>query len=269
MKREAPPIVTIGLFDVDYEFNTIYVEDEGYWTGDYIQIRDTSGEPYNINYSNPLGKYYCHRDKLDRISLYVNRSHAMRGLKANRILLRDTVFTNFTITSLVAESWFVQGELVEWTLELNAADLDTTSIGDKFGESVKALVTGGGTMDFLVERYDRTSHDPTDLMKLLLLTTQGSKAQADFYMYEDRAGGEDYIPGDLYYTTELLITNVAINTRAAELIAGSISFVTIGEIDLIIDPEQNVLPSVDEYYSEMTVQLFEWRWPVYIDWWGI
>jgi hypothetical protein len=45
-------------------------------------------------------------------------------------------------------------------------------------------------------------------------------------------GGATLLPGDLFYETELLVTSVAVNTRATDIIAGSLNFVTVGEIAL-------------------------------------
>jgi hypothetical protein len=132
-------------------------------------------------------------------------------------------------------AWTVQCWLREWSLNLSAPEVDTTAVGDKFGESVKSIVTGGGTMDFLVERADHglDTADSTQLMQLLLLTEKGSKAAAEFWMIPDRAEAcGELLPGSLYYETHLLVTSTAINTRVADVIAGSLNFVTVGEIAL-------------------------------------
>ena len=131
--------------------------------------------------------------------------------------------------------WTIQCWLREWSLNLNAPEVDTTAVGDKFGESVKSIVTGGGTMDFLVERADHGADtaDSTTLMQLLLMTEKGSKAAAEFWMIQDRTDTcDDPLPGSLYYETHLLVTTTAINTRVSDVIAGSLNFVTVGEIAL-------------------------------------
>jgi hypothetical protein len=38
--------------------------------------------------------------------------------------------------------------------------------------------------------------------------------------------------GDLYYKCELLVTQIAVNTRATDVIAGTAQFVTTGVIEL-------------------------------------
>jgi len=129
--------------------------------------------------------------------------------------------------------WRVQCELSQWTLNLSAPEVDTTSIGERFGEAVKSIVSGGGTMDFTVERETYTDNeDPTILMRLLLLTEKGCRTDAQFWMIDNRTATGDLLPGDLFYDTEILVTSVAINTRAGDIIAGSMNFVTVGEIAL-------------------------------------
>lgn len=132
--------------------------------------------------------------------------------------------------------WIIQGLVEEWSLELDAAGINTTSVGDKFGETVKSIVSGGGSFDFYVDRQSNAdSYDTTSLMQLLLLTEKGCKAQAEFYMIfnrEESVERPELLPGDLFYECEILITANAINTRADALIVGTANFVTTGPIQL-------------------------------------
>jgi hypothetical protein len=131
--------------------------------------------------------------------------------------------------------WIVQAGLREWSLNMQSSEIDTTAVGEKFGDAVKSIVTGGGTMDFLVDRQDtgNLEQDSTALLQLLLLTEKGCKAAAQFWMIQDAVESANrLLPGDLYYETELLVTGVAVNTRAEDVIAGSLNFVTVGGIAL-------------------------------------
>lgn len=124
----------------------------------------------------------------------------------------------------------------EWTLNLDAPSVDTTCIAQKFGEAVKSVVSGGGSIDFMVDRVTHGSDttDPTGLLQLLMLTEKGSKAEAEFWMIQNRPDGscEGYIAGDLYYKADILVTNIALNVRLDDVIAGSAQFVTTGPIAL-------------------------------------
>ena len=40
----------------------------------------------------------------------------------------------------------------EYSLTLDAPSIDTTIVGEKFGEAVKSLVSGGGSFEFFIDR---------------------------------------------------------------------------------------------------------------------
>jgi hypothetical protein len=134
--------------------------------------------------------------------------------------------------------WTVQGDLSEWSLSLTSQEVDTTALGERYGESIKALITGGGTLDFIVTRRSGTDRsgaprpDSTQLMRLLLMAERGCTADAQFWMIDDQPDVGELLPGDLFYDTRMMITSMAINTRATDYIAGSVNFVTVGQIDL-------------------------------------
>lgn len=176
---------------------------------------------------------FIYRDQLDRISFYTSRSGGLNGSPSKRIPLYPVDFGEIAITP-VGQPWLTQADLRGWSLNLTAGEVDTTSVGDKFGEAVKSIVNGGGSFDFLVDRREfADENNSTGLMQLLLLTQKGCKSEAEFWMI---ANGEDQdgslLPGDLYYKTEILITSSAVNVRPDEVIAGSANFVTVGEIAL-------------------------------------
>ena len=138
--------------------------------------------------------------------------------------------------------WSVLCEVREWSLELDAPSVDTTGVGEKFGEAVKSLVTGGGSADFFIDRqcYEDGTDNGLYMMRLLLMTQMnGCKAKAKFFMVDRSRSSEDCtpacggdLPGSLWYETEILVTRNAVNLRPTELVAGTANFVTTGEIRL-------------------------------------
>ena len=137
-----------------------------------------------------------------------------------------------------APYWQVLCDIREWTLELDAPAVDTTTVAEKFGNAVKSLVNGGGSTEFFIDRVCReeTQGDGLDLMKLLLMTEKGCSAEAQFWLI-DRAGCgiecDGLIRGDLYYEADILVTQTAVNLRPTEMVAGTAQFVTTGEIRLV------------------------------------
>jgi hypothetical protein len=135
--------------------------------------------------------------------------------------------------------WRFIAEMEDWELELNATEIDTTGLGQRFGESTRAMVTGGGSINFFINRFE--NHDETDftfVARLLTLLDKGCKAEATFTLTRAATQG-NYQPGfrrlpqtSSSYKAELLFTRNAINTRADDLIRGSARFVTVGRIKL-------------------------------------
>lgn len=138
--------------------------------------------------------------------------------------------------------WTVLCEIREWALELDAPSVDTTGVGEKFGEAVKSLVTGGGSADFFIDRtcYDDGKDNGMYLMQLLFMTQMdGCKAQARFYLMSESFDAENCgpgcggtLPGSLWYEADILVTRNAINLRPTEMVAGTATFITTGEIRL-------------------------------------
>ena len=146
--------------------------------------------------------------------------------------------------------WTILCDIKEWSLDLDAPSVDTTGVGEKFGEAVKSLVTGGGSADFFIDRkcYEDGKDNGLYLMQLLLMTQMdGCKAKAKFFMVNRTGPGDNCepncskeLPGSLWYETDILVTRNAVNLRPTELVAGTANFVTTGDIKLkqgkVLDP---------------------------------
>lgn len=139
----------------------------------------------------------------------------------------------------IAPYWQQLCDIAQWSLELNAPSVETTSVSEKFGNAVKSLVTGGGSAEFLIDRkcYDNEKDNGLALMQLLLMTEKGCNATAQFWLI-DREGDSGVncgsIEGSLYYQADILVTASAVNLRPTEIVAGTVQFVTTEEIKLLV-----------------------------------
>ena len=63
----------------------------------------------------------------------------------------------------------------EYSLTLDAPSIDTTIVGEKFGEAVKSLVSGGGSFEFFIDRtcLGDDTEDASWMMMNLLFNTEG------------------------------------------------------------------------------------------------
>lgn len=135
-------------------------------------------------------------------------------------------------------AWQIIAGLREYSLELKGDSIDTTSVSEKFGTAVKSLVSGGGSLEFFIDRTcgDDTTDNSLMIMQLLLMTERGCEADAEFWLTNEPvncgAVCDGQIGGGLYYKAKILITSTAINLRPTELVAGTANFVTTEEIRL-------------------------------------
>jgi len=137
--------------------------------------------------------------------------------------------------SVVCENrdWELQCDLEEWVMSIDASNLDTTAIGETFGENVKSLVRGAGSLQFLAEHSSvNGEQDGLALLRLVLLTQNQCNTKARFYLYKNRSAPAPRIEGSVYYECDILLTNTRLNTRATEIIAGTADFVATSEIKL-------------------------------------
>lgn len=129
--------------------------------------------------------------------------------------------------------WLVQCELTQWALDVDAANLDMTAIGEAFGEQSKAIARGAGSLQFLIDNKFRDGEQTSlSLLRIVLITQRNTKASAKFYLYKDRTPIAPQVGNTAYYSCDLLLTNSKINVRAGELIEGSTDFVVTGEVGL-------------------------------------
>jgi len=137
----------------------------------------------------------------------------------------------------VNRTWSVQCDLQGWVMSIDASNLDTTAIGETFGESVKSLVRGAGSLEFFAEHSNSNEEqDGLALLRLVLLTQNQCNTKGRFYLYKDRNDPTAKIDGSVYYECDILLTNTRLNTRAAEAITGTADFVATSEIRLKVAP---------------------------------
>lgn len=345
LQRELPGETTLAKPEINYLKNTVYIAEEGFWTGDQINISAVDGIPILDKKTNqsgcpggagfyfggryalsparatsatrarfyrdedsvffydirkPVGSatFYIYRNQLDEITLYDELASALNNntvysrkfgnvdsgpLVINTI--ENTAYSNSSIKCAgkigvynysdiiwvesglslceyaplytepiagilpyensdvqprgdIAPKWNFVSTLMDWTLNLKAAEVDTTVVGERYGTSIKSLVTGGGNLNFILDLTKKLqSYNSEVLMRLTLLLDKGCKAKAQFWLIPDHLTEDGNIPAisknpGLYYETEVLFVSTALNLRSSEMIVGTTDFVSTGEINL-------------------------------------
>lgn len=182
--------------------------------------------------------YWIHIDEMDRVSFHGGYSDALS--RQNPVPIQNVKFSDITMEAAKSETdflsqWRFVCNLRSWTFETDAAAVDATPVGTKFGEAVKSLVTGGGTLDFMVDRRDQ-GWNALSTMRLALLTQKGSKGYAEFFLTQDDSDECGLNGMAIYYAADVLLTSCSLSVRIEEALAGSAAFSTTGAIRLRVAP---------------------------------
>jgi hypothetical protein len=88
--------------------------------------------------------------------------------------------------------WAFVAECTQWALQTDPTVLDSTAIGEDFGDSVKDHVKGSGSFNCYVPVSPGTSRDfdAKSFIRLMLMTETGSKAKARFRVQDESNGCE-------------------------------------------------------------------------------
>lgn len=248
----------VGKWNVGASRAHITSDNDPFWSGD-------DDAPF---WDQPDGELvqqrtlFLHVDILGRLSFYETVGAALRGSMDDRLSLLRVAWRDMLIQphgiggyttgevghedihdlppyesvsaggSLTLPEWSFMCNIEQWSLETDSRAVDVSAVGQKFGESTKDIVSGSGTIDYLVDRL-ANEIDTTALMRLVLMVDRGCKSNAKFYMLRERETDSDkLLDGSLYYETDVLVVTNAISTRASDVIAGSATFVTTGDIRL-------------------------------------
>lgn len=173
------------------------------------------------------------RDVVGNLSLYASRIDALNGYLNTRLKIQAFDWGALTLTQVDTGEWELVGNVTAWNMETDSPAVDTTAVGKKFGESVKALITASGSLDFFIDRTDQ-DWDAVRLLNLSLMLNKGAVVRAQLFLISesDSLGCGTQLPGSLFYDLDLLPVNCAVQVNAAELARGSMRFVSTGEVRL-------------------------------------
>lgn len=138
-----------------------------------------------------------------------------------------------TAADVAQRGWLIQCDLTSWVFEMDAAQLDSDAIGQAFGESAKGMIRGAGSFNGEVDhRWIAGEQSGLGMLRLMMLTAQGSKARARFQLLDHRTASAPLVRERVFYETDILIGRTSVNTEATNVIQLSAQFVATGKIRL-------------------------------------
>ena len=141
-----------------------------------------------------------------------------------------------TAADVEERGWLVQCDLTGWVFEMNADQLDQAAIGQAFGESAKGMLRGAGSFNGEID-HSRISSEQSGLgiVRLMMLTGQGSKARARFQMVDQRSASLPLVRERVFYETDILLGQTNVDTKPTDVILFTAQFIATGNIRLIAE----------------------------------
>lgn len=128
--------------------------------------------------------------------------------------------------------WSILVGCREWTLQTDPTVLDTTAIGEDFGDSVKDVIKGSGSFNGFINANNRNAgqFDARGFIRLMLMTETGSRARARFRVQDQRSAGcqsEDAV----WIEADILLGPGEISASVDDAVKYSSQFVVVRDKD--------------------------------------
>jgi hypothetical protein len=156
------------------------------------------------------------------------------GEQSARLLAPVPQVLDETAADAEERGWLVQCDLTEWVFEMDATQLDQDAIGQAFGEYAKGMLRGAGSFNGEVAHARITGEQSgLGMLRLMMLTEQGSKARARFQLMDQRTATAPLVKEKVYYETDILLGKSTVNTKATDVILMNAAFIATGRIRLV------------------------------------
>ena len=234
-------------------------------TGDLLEftVIDDNGEPSsdNIDFVDPASfpdgkasfqsEWYAHIDYQRGIRLYSTQQAAIDGEEQNAIQLKTPAAKQKVRVRLMNNDYKCFGQLQSFELNTDREVVDTTALGEGFRKRMATIISGSGILTAFWDYKMFTECCQVDydvevsnyMHQLVLRQDQGSNFRARFYLKRPEIGCER---DAVYYQAEAVVSQVAITFNTDDTVTSRISFVTTGEIKLLVRP----VPGIDELINQ-------------------
>ena len=228
---------TTKRFSVDHSTGSLL-------TGDQVEIEtvDKSALELVSGHNYPDGKWFINIDPLGGIRLYESFPLAIEGLTSQALTLVAPSAAQTILIRTKNELFRHVAGVKDFQVTSSREQVDLTNLGDEFKNFYEAgIISGQGRLTCFWEHSyatgdrknqygneGRDSEFPFYLAQLILRTQQGADFDALLYVYRDLNNSRR----NVYYESKCIVTNIAINVTAAEVIEASIEFVCNGNIAL-------------------------------------
>lgn len=247
IRRTGEPVsFVLEPADVNTEARRMSVEFGGpcpFITGDQVEVRSLDGSLFELidGVIETDFTRWIHIDNAGGIRFYADYPAAVNGGRENAEALTVPA-TDLSISmDVVNVNYANVAQMQSWELTTTRETIDLTILGDEFRTSYdQGLISGQGQIAAIWDyEWSQCNDDiecsaaayPHYFSQLVIRFKEGCKFLGRFVLY----GGEEAV----WYESDCLVTNVALNFSPGAVVSSTIQFVTTGTIQL----KQGALPS--------------------------
>jgi hypothetical protein len=272
LARSYPDPIVLPPSALDIANSRFTINSTAFWPGDEVILIHSGGTKTGFVWRDTLDRITLHSTAVGAQDNTISTRISLSGIPSTATILCLKGTTNATsvltalhpsLTNITTEVtllayptanssyiaantgttlWNIQGHIKKWSLKLGSNTTDTGSLGEKFGDSIKATISGSGTFDFLVDFLENSNNtnDIDIILRMALMVENDAIAQAKLYLKKRTAvktvNIQDttvaYLPGSVYYQTSMLLVDTSLDTNPDDFIKGSVNFVTTGPVRL-------------------------------------
>ena len=222
-------------------------------TGDQITISTQDRSPLELvaDHVDPDGNYhndwrgYIYVDDAGGIRLYDTFEKSLSGSFEQAVELVEPSQRKDIVIKTRSNTFRCLAEVTSFEFVTTRDEVDVTTLGTEFKNRFEAgLISGSGTIECFWEHKFQNTGDcdtstnseetisqefPAYLARLILRLQQGSDFLGRFYIYTSNNPSTD---PSVWYESECIVTNVAVQVEPTQIITTSINFLSTGPIVL-------------------------------------
>jgi hypothetical protein len=217
-------------------------------TGDEIDIATTDGSTLELvdGHVFPDGRWFCHIDQAGGIRLYNNFADSINGERDQALPLVLPTRDIPIVVRTRNNEYRCIAQVSSYQMTTSRDSVDITSLGDEFRAGyANGLISGQGSLscfwDYTASVCEGRDPDsvemPHYLAQLVLRTQQGCGFLGRFFLKgEGRTAinrtNQSSTDDTLWWDARCLVTNVATNFSADDIVTSTVEFVTTGPVRL-------------------------------------
>lgn len=224
-------VIEAFIYRDEMDRSTFYTSELGALNRDPAQRIEIIGDPFGVVVLATAADSIDYRTELLAAANAITPGSLTGERALARLVSLPEVVTSAGETAM-ARGWRRQLDMGKWRIETDATRLDSSAIGEVFGDSVKSMLTGAGSYEGVLSNvYEDEADTGAAFIRLTALLQDGAdgrlRARVGNAGQNGVREGQERTTVPLFYESDVLMFNCELNTSADDVATVTGSFVTV------------------------------------------